>query len=372
MRLTGGVHRRSGDILVVLHDSESTGIPNISGTSPTAERIDCVTPYVWTQCECASSSGSDDARPTSPALTERDALRCRHRGDALLPLCREGLEIGSPRFSGGIASSARLASLLLHFRCFGGCMRFSSTPCTAEGFLSGFSSVVVPANCWPKTSGLTLFFLSLRIRCCARGSGVRRDASFCLVRQRIHALPYLAAYCSVSALPEKHRPLVSGSHPVFGVYVWSDSGYTLTHGVLVPASGRQYFVRRLSRIPHFSSCRWTRDVYPGHYFTCASFRAVTCRSLLRMRNTGNHFGDCSLGKTRLCFQRADRTSDRSNRACPYSCSSWNGLDDPSYLHSTHRRCESQRGKYDEVTVAIIDKSASDFAVSQDMPTRISE
>ena len=27
----------------------------------------------------------------------------------------------------------------------------------------------------------------------------------CLVRQRIHALPYLAAYCSVSALPEKYK-----------------------------------------------------------------------------------------------------------------------------------------------------------------------
>ena len=33
---TGGVHRRSGGILVVLHDSVSGGIPNVSGTSSTA------------------------------------------------------------------------------------------------------------------------------------------------------------------------------------------------------------------------------------------------------------------------------------------------------------------------------------------------
>ena len=46
--------------------------------------------------------------------------------------------------------------------------------------------------------------LSLRTRCCARGSGVRHDASVCLVRQWIHALPYLAAYRPVSALPEKY------------------------------------------------------------------------------------------------------------------------------------------------------------------------
>ena len=140
--------------------------------------------------------------------------------------------------------------------------------------------------CCPRTSGLCWLLLSLRTHCCARGSGVRHDASVCLVRQRIHALPYLAAFCSVPALTGKYMhfwffwettscplspavtlyavcmlgstadtctavsgsflfgdcvdweilaflvflgddfvPLVSGSHPVFGVYAWFDSGY---------------------------------------------------------------------------------------------------------------------------------------------------
>ena len=47
----------------------------------------------------------------------------------------------------------------------------------------------------------------------------------CLVRQRIHALPYLAAYCSVSALPE------------------SDSGYTLMRQSAAPPPNFTNFLR---------------------------------------------------------------------------------------------------------------------------------
>ena len=64
---TGGVHRRSDDILVVPHGSESTGILNFSGLrrprtnlSGHSVRLDAV-----------SSFGSDDALLASPKLTER-------------------------------------------------------------------------------------------------------------------------------------------------------------------------------------------------------------------------------------------------------------------------------------------------------------
>ena len=50
-----------------------------------------------------------------------------------------------------------------------------------------------------------------------------------------------------------------------------------------------------------------------------------------LQGLNNHFGDRSQGKARLCFQRADRTSDRRHGHCPYSCSSWSGVEDLSCL-----------------------------------------
>ena len=141
----------------------------------------------------------------------------------------------------------------------------------------------------------------------------------CLVRQRIHALPYLAAYCSVSALPEKYRhfwilcalyPAVFGENVLVRQWIHAHA-----RGCSCSASGRQNFVKfqcsglwlhekvfvfsadawsdgytlmRQSTAPPeflhiFSTRRWTRDVYLGHHFTCASFPALTCRYLFRLR-----------------------------------------------------------------------------------------
>ena len=58
MRWTGGVHRRSGENLVFLHSSESTRIPRVFGTSPTANNSIgsfCTSGETRAQCECASS-----------------------------------------------------------------------------------------------------------------------------------------------------------------------------------------------------------------------------------------------------------------------------------------------------------------------------
>ena len=79
---------------------------------------------------------------------------------------------------------------------------------TMEGFLPGISGVRLGSVAWK--------FVGRELQGCvdsfcpygpdavlvALGCVVM---PICLVRQRIHALPYLAAYCSVSALPEKYR-----------------------------------------------------------------------------------------------------------------------------------------------------------------------
>ena len=67
---------------------------NVSGNFVDRERIDRVVPCIWAQCECASSPGSDDARLSSPTLTER-CISLPNRGDYLLPLCEklDGVEM---------------------------------------------------------------------------------------------------------------------------------------------------------------------------------------------------------------------------------------------------------------------------------------
>ena len=97
----------------------------------------------------------------------------------------------------------------------------------------------------------------------------------------------------------------------------------LKHNTFVGNTGYTLIRHSTAPLPNFT--------HVGHYLTCASFLALTCRYLFLLRSTGNHFGDRSLGKARLCFQRADRSSDRCHGPCPYSCSSWNGLDDLSNL-----------------------------------------
>ena len=62
----------------------------------------------------------------------------------------------------------------------------------------------------------------------------------CLVRQRIHALPYLAAYCSVSALPEKYRHFFGFSGKRL---CESDSGYTLMRQSAAPPPNFTNFLR---------------------------------------------------------------------------------------------------------------------------------
>ena len=145
----------------------------------------------------------------------------------------------------------------------------------------------------------------------------------CLVRQRIHALPYLAAYCSVSALPEKYRhfwifwgdfgPLVFGCiRRVCLVRQWihvharsararfrpselreismlwvmaftkrfSYSARCLVRRIHAHASS----LRRLSQISHIFHAKVDSGrFYLGHCFTGASFRALTCRHLFRLR-----------------------------------------------------------------------------------------
>ena len=73
---------------------------------------------------------------------------------------------------------------------------------------------------------------------------------------------------------------------------WCD-GYTLMRQSTAPLPNVTRFLRE----------DWTRDVYPGHYFTCASFLQVTCRCLFRLRSTGGRSLQRSLRLRCKCWVR---------------------------------------------------------------------
>ena len=124
----------------------------------------------------------------------------------------------------GTTSGSR-ANLLAEIQ---GCVD-SSCPCVPDAVLVPLGFVVVPLHvmgfplfsvyAWFDSGYMHCRIWQLSVRClrCSRNTGI-----FGLSGRRLLCPLYPA---------------------VFGVSVWSESRYTLTHGVLVPASGRQDFVK---------------------------------------------------------------------------------------------------------------------------------